>query len=294
MKRRALLRTLGGLTAVGAFAGCTSVQAPGTGDRGDPTTDPGTTPSEPGPVVDELTVGDRDDVDFPDSHRPHGLTVVNDADETRAIGVELTDGDGQVLVEDSWSLPADGRIQMTLEEPDQYSLAVRLDGTDLGPVSPRAGSFDCNDSQTTVTVGPNGELDSRTISTEVACAPPEVVGTTFTETGSGCADGGPEQQPVASLTAEDEQISITGAMRVPNPCYGATLESASIGDGPEHLLTVRIGQTDPDGDGACIECVGAVEYDATISLDTDYPQTVVLEYRHMGETEEAARFTIDE
>lgn len=294
MQRRALLRKLGGVTAIGAFAGCTSVQAPGNDDQNDPTTDPGTTPSEPGPVVDELRIGNRDNVDFPETHRPHGITVVNDVDNTRDIGVELTDGDGSVLVEDSWSVPADGRIVMTLNEPDQYTLAVRLDGEDLGPVSPQAGSFDCNDSQTTVTVGPNGELDSRTISTAVACASPEVVDTTFTETGSGCADGGEEQQPVASLTAADEQVSIAGEMRVPNPCYGATLESASISEGPEHVLTVRIAQTDPDEDGACVECVGAVEYETTISLDIDYPRTVVLEYRHMGDTEEVARFTIDE
>lgn len=294
MERRALLRRVAGLSVAGGLAGCLSSPGPGSGgpkDTTDPTTDPGTTTDGRGPVIEELTVGSRDGVAFPDNHLPHELDVVNDADETREVGLRLTASDGSPMVDETWSMTADGRIQMRLLQPDEYTLAVTLAEGEVGTVPISHGFFDCNDSRTTVDIKADGTLDAMTVSTEIACPPPEVTETELSVTQSGCAD---QDDGSATVSSGDETIDVTGTIRVPNPCYGASLESAIYDEPPGDTLTVRVAQTEPDGDQACVECVGAVQYEATISLANDYPGTVIIEHDHFDRIDEVTRVEIDE
>jgi hypothetical protein len=294
MERRALLRRVAGLTVAGGLAGCLSTPGPGAGDpkdTSDPTTGPGTTPDGRGPVIEELTVGSRDDVAFPDNHLAHELDVVNDADEEREVSLRLTTSEGEAMVEETWSMSAGARVHMRLLQPQEYTLAVTLAEGEVGTVLISAGLFDCNDSRTTVDVKADGTLDDTTISTELACPPTEVTETELSVIESGCAD---EEAGSATVSSGDEKIDVDGTIRVPNPCYGADLDSAIYGEPPGDTLTVRVAQAEPDGDQACVECVGAVSYEATISLANDYPGTVVIEHEHFDRVDEVARVAIDE
>lgn len=294
MERRALLKRVAGATMAGGLAGCLSTPGPGSGDpkeTNDPTTDPGTTPDGSRPLVEELTVGSRDGVAFPDNHLPHELEVVNDAEETREVGLRLTSSEGSAMVDETWSFPAGGRVKMRLLQPDAYTLAVTLAEGQVGTVSISRAFFDCNDSRTTVDVKADGTLDVTTLSTELACPAPEVTETTLSVTESGCAD---EADGSATVDTSEEAITVDGTIRVPNPCYGATLERVTYGERPDDTLSVRVAQTEPDGDKVCVECVGAVKYEAAISVANDYPGTVVVEHEHFGRVDEVARVQIEE
>lgn len=68
-------------------------------------------------------------------------------------------------------------------------------------------------------------------------------------------------------------VDIDGVASTPTPCYEAAVESAAVTDSE---LRVQVGFARDDSD-ACVECIGAVTYGATIDLDTtDGIDTVVV------------------
>lgn len=60
-----------------------------------------------------------------------------------------------------------------------------------------------------------------------------------------------------------ESVTVTGAIEAPNPCHTATVEEATIDTG---TLTAVVGLEETD-DEVCTECVGLVEYEASIEVD---------------------------
>ena len=76
-------------------------------------------------------------------------------------------------------------------------------------------------------------------------------------------------------SAEDERIDVepdgdtivvTGSLPAPNPCHEAVLDDVGIEDGTDRLAVVVDVQSTLDEGEVCIECVGRVDYEATIEL----------------------------
>jgi len=73
-------------------------------------------------------------------------------------------------------------------------------------------------------------------------------------------------------------VEIDGVARTSNPCYEATVESATVTGGE-----LRVGVGFVREDGACADCVGAVTYAATVEMDTtEGVDTVVVTHGEAG------------
>lgn len=273
MKRRGLLRSVGVAATLGAIAGCTSADGPGGSSTKTPREDQGTTTpgADEGPVVATQRIGSRGAVAFPDATRPHGLFVRNMATTTREVRLHLTDETETVRLSETYTLPADGRVEMRLLEPSSYTLSVGLDGESLGTVTIPDRLFDCNESRTTVDVGPDGSLDSTTASTLVACPEePSVVATSTKVTGSDCASG---DEAAANVSADQGAVTITGTLLAPTPCHEVRVVGTSYEDDADRLV-VRLGASEPEDSSVCVACVGAIGYEATLELARTYPGSV--------------------
>lgn len=298
MKRRDLLATVGSAGALFA-AGCvgydTSRGAGVENDDPDPDDEPtgregdgtdggtgsdgtdggdgtGSDPAANDEPVATVPVGDREGVPFPDNNGPHGVSVVNDADQPRELRIVLNRDDEQVL-DRGFDVPAGRAVALTLNEPGDYEVAVGADGRLLDTVGVRRALFDCNGSTTEVTVDDDSEVDSTTVSTLVACPGPEIADTRFDQGEGTC--GGADR---ASVATDGERVWVSGTVRTPVPCYDLALSGVELVEAEEYggrsgTLVVTV-TTAGRQDGACVECVGSVSYEAAVDLDNAYPKTV--------------------
>lgn len=301
MNRRDLLASLGGLGAA-SVAGCVAngsadppdgttktTRTDGTNRSDETTSSTGeTTTTDDGAgwgpdaetPFESVTVGDRDGVAFPDDNRAHGMRVWNDADDERSISLVLT-REGDAVFDRTLQFPADGWVKLTLNEPGNYELALGVDGQERGTVAVDRTRFDCNSSVTNVTVNAEGAVDAATMTTLVACAGPKVADTSF-ERGDGRCGSGDE----ASVAFEDEVVRVDGSIETPTPCHDLSLASATLEGSESHVdgddvLVVTV-TTDGRRGGGCTDCVGNVDYEATIGFDHAYPSNVRVVHDSMG------------
>ena len=162
MNRR---RFLSASTAPLLIAGCLSSNSnPGEPNDSTETTLNTTTP-EPGARSDAFTLGEAtDDVN------PHRLTVRNDGDTTRTVGLQITDTDtDEVLLNESYAIDGGGDVAGELHGPAEYEVQVRVPAASTEHIT-TVDYFDtCNDYDTTVTVAPDETLSSRMMKTDLAC-----------------------------------------------------------------------------------------------------------------------------
>ncbi|NHN57844.1 MULTISPECIES: hypothetical protein [Halorussus] len=248
-----------------------------------------------------ITVGSLDGVRNPENNRPHLVRVWNDSERARTVGLELRrDGDDSALLDRRVAFPADGYLSLRLLEPANYALTVAgvggeattgsggeatvaagtdvtatppdTDGTDAPGETVRIprSLFDCNDSRTDVRVGPDGGVESETVTTEIGC-PPAVVDRTFTAFGGTC--GAADEAEVAFGGGA---VAVEGSIRAPNPCYGARLAEVAV-TGPD-ALRVTVATTEPESD-FCAQCVATVEYRADVAFRDRVPGTVTVIHR---------------
>ena len=277
MNRRDLLGSLGAAGAL-AFAGCAADDA---GDPDDTTTDdPGGGGDEPDDSFDRLdrdadpvesfAVGDREDVSFPENNGPHHLRVYNGADQARSTTLSLQ-RDGETALDRTVEVPSGRRVDVTLNEPAIYRLAIELDGEDdvTGtPVEVERSWFDCNSSFTAAVVGPDGAVETRTLSTALGCPGPDVADAAIEHADGSCGDA-----DRASVRFTDERVRVSGTHRAPTPCHGLALSSAELRSDPEEQTLVVTVET-ADRRGGCVECIGTIPYEATVDVEHGYPPTV--------------------
>ena len=282
MRRRDLLAAVGAAGTL-SVAGCVGFDGPDddtesddasdrtdSDDRGD--TGDGDDIQADAEPIETVPVGDRDGVPFPDNNGPHGVQVVNDADETRELRVVVNRA-GERLLDRIFDVPAGRRVELVLNEPDRYEVAVGVDGRLGDTVGVSRSRFDCNDSSTEVSVDGDGEVASTTVSTLVACPGPAIAGSAF-EQGEGTCGGADR----ASVATDGERVRVTGTVRTSVPCYDLALSGVELVDaeeygGPSGTLVVTV-TTAGRQDGACVECVGSVSYEATVDLEHAFPETV--------------------
>ena len=109
----------------------------------------------------------------------------------------------------------------------------------------------------------NGEGSSptRTGSAAIADSSVRTVGTE-------CLSG--DRRTDIEFNDEAGRVVVTGVIEAPTPCHAATLREASY-DASEDRLRVDIG-TEADGSDNCVECVGGIAYEATVTFATDVPR----------------------
>lgn len=296
MKRRAFLAAGTALGALG-LAGCTGADGAGPGGAPtdgttdgpvtDPKTDRPTTTDDASdgwrfdPASDDphasAAVGDAESVLLSDANRPHDVSVWNDSQDARDVRVAVTAGD-EARREAAWTVPARAYVSLRLVEPAAYTLTVFLDGERAGEVPVESGHFDCNDSDTKVQATAGGDLRFRTVSTLVACPEPRVATSSFA-----AEDGTCGSRDDASVSVDGRTVTVAGRLAAPDPCHGAELAGGRWDEARE-TLTLTVAATEPDAD-ECVQCVGEVPYEATVTF-ADVPPACVVEHAHWGETVE--------
>ncbi|MFC4550972.1 MULTISPECIES: twin-arginine translocation signal domain-containing protein [Halorussus] len=325
MNRRDFLHRAGATAAVAALAGCVGGADPGSSPGGE-TTDAGTTTgsgttTNPGTTTDgaettvgdakafrTITLGERENVAFPKQNRPRTLRVRNAADSARTISVSVARA-GERLLDERIEFPADGHLAVVLNEPADYAVTVGVrserpatstaNGTATsGATSASASSsgasfriprtlFDCNRGTVDVAVTPDGEVKKTVTSTKMACGDSPNVAETSIAVGEG--ECGTENR--ASVSYEGDRVRVDGVVRAPTPNSKVELAAANY-DGQSGTLTVRVRATSADsGEGASVQCVGAIPYEATVRFERALPESVVVVHESSGQTVEVTTST---
>ena len=95
-----------------------------------------------------------------------------------------------------------------------------------------------------------------------AAAPTADGATTVEATALSTVDAACGDEESAAVTVEDDVMTVDGALTAPNPCHEAVLGDVSVaGD----QLSIHVGAVST-GEDLCIECVGRIEYEATVTL----------------------------
>lgn len=318
MKRRTLLRAAGAALGTGTLAGCLADDggtggpggdgdADGTDPSGTETPPPGTdTPTdttdegsgreetardteqdperfafepEPDDPFASETIGSRDGVENPDDNRPHGVAVWNAADRERSLTVAVRRGSATVF-DRTLTFPADGYLSLTLAEPADYTVSLHAGDEHLADVDVGRSWFDCNSSATQIGVLGDGEVRSTSVSTMVACDADDGVSESTFESGEGsCA--GMDGEGEASVSFGDDQLAVEGTIRASDPCHRAVLRDVSES---EDAVTLTVGVEPANGGTtACVDCVGAVGYRATVAYGVTPPAAVTVVHESMGE-----------
>jgi len=72
-----------------------------------------------------------------------------------------------------------------------------------------------------------------------------------------------EEATGIDVSFSETAVVVDGVAQTSTPCYEARIDSASVSGG-ELLVTVGFDRDD----GPCVECVGQLQYEATVELDT--------------------------
>jgi hypothetical protein len=117
--------------------------------------------------------------------------------------------------------------------------------------------------------------------------------------GGGCGDGTPSNvsfevrsvqsgqgENSASVTFDDDEVTVDGTIGGRNGCYTARLASVEQSEG---TLRVDVGSYEDKGeDEACIQGLVDIDYVAAIAFDQCLPERVVVEHESLGETHTVA------
>jgi len=248
-------------------------QEPTTENEQEPTSDGAGEWNPSGEPVATLSINDREGLSFPDNNRPHSLALWNAVDREREVGVTWVDGRTEELERlDPVAVPADGLLQVDLLLPTSYDVIVRVDGETLGEYAVGRDRFDCNDSATRLGLAARELVDYGVISTAAGCPGPSVVDASLS---AGEGDCGTEDDEQAVAGYGDEVVRVEGTFVAPDPCH--ELAVAEVAYDPKQR-TARVVVEGTSGD-ACVQCVGAIDYEATVTYEGDFPDRVVVVHR---------------
>lgn len=270
MERRALLTTLGigAATAIGGFLSrAGAIDDPG--NDSDPDDSGPTDGTVPSGRRDRRTVGDGS-LGGDALRRPHAVALANRTAEPVDATVAIRTADDTAF-EEQLELGSDASIVVSVTELARYEVEVTVPDDNAATTETIAlESFDCNGGQTTFALQPDGRLESRTVSTTMACldvvtervGPGESIERTIGDEPSGDEHGG----------SDDEQHSLG----VENPTTQ-----------PWTVRTVLTESGEPRFDGVFV--LGA---DASVNLPIAEPGDYEL-HASVLETGATARESID-
>ena len=102
-----------------------------------------------------------------------------------------------------------------------------------------------------------------------------IVGESFTASDGDCGSG----EDTAEVRFDGDAVRVDGSLATPTPCHGAALADARLADDGRRLV-VAVRTTDPASE-SCVQCLGAVPYEATVRFGAGLPEEVRVE--HDGE-----------
>jgi hypothetical protein len=98
---------------------------------------------------------------------------------------------------------------------------------------------------------------------------------------TGCGSG----DEAITIDFDDGEVGVTGVVSTPNPCHEAVLDSVTVED--DHLSVVVAPRSTLQEGDVCVQCIGAIEYEARIvPSDVSAVETVTVE--HASGTESTA------
>lgn len=102
-------------------------------------------------------------------------------------------------------------------------------------------------------------------------------------------DTGCGSDSTASVSFGSASVTVSGSVPSSDPCHRATLAEASY-DADADELSVTVGAT-AEGDGPCVQCLGVVDYEATVSFADGLPGRVVVSHAGLSGTERVTTAT---
>ncbi|WP_227131463.1 hypothetical protein [Halorubellus salinus] len=236
-----------------------------------------------GDPVETLAINDRDGLSFPENNRPHSLVLWNAVDRERDVRVEWTDGRTEELERlDAVTVPADGLLQVDLQVPTRYVVTVRADDGRLGEIRVGRDLFDCNESAGRYALRESELEDYGVVSTAAGCPAPSVAETSLT---AGDGECGNREDETAVAGYGDQVIRVEGTVPAPDPCHDLAI--AGLGY-DEKTRTARVVVAATASDDGCVQCVGAIDYEATVAYEHDFPDRVEVYHRSWDEERRVA------
>ncbi len=101
--------------------------------------------------------------------------------------------------------------------------------------------------------------------------PVEVTGQSIETVESGCRDGDDKSTSTVETDEASQTVTITGTLATSQPCYEATLSTVEYHT-DDAMLNVAV--TPESTEEMCVDCLGMVEYEATIEFSGGVPETV--------------------
>lgn len=93
-------------------------------------------------------------------------------------------------------------------------------------------------------------------------------------TTDGTCASGDEPGAAVSFDEADGTLGIQGQVTAPTPCHRVHLDSVRFDEAAAELTVVLT--TAPGDQDACVECVGALSFDATVEIAGSLPETVAV------------------
>jgi hypothetical protein len=117
--------------------------------------------------------------------------------------------------------------------------------------------------------------------------PPTIDASSIETTGTDCANG---TGGVDGLDADasNHRLTVRGTVEAPDPCHLAELTETDLAVG---TLSVTVG-TVPDDQDVCVECVGAIDYEAVVHLTDGLTAEVRITHEAPGGVTEVKRETV--
>jgi len=153
--------------------------------------------------------------------------------------------------------------------------ALLANATALGTVAAAGCLGDLTGGETTTAETTTTERTTATTTerTTTTTPPLEVTQRSIETTATAC--GG---ENTGSISFTDDGATVEGSVQATTPCYEATFVDERVLGG---VVEVTVGTTSTDAE-ACQECIGHVEYSATLETNVD-PHSVVLVHRYTPE-----------
>lgn len=182
MRRRAVLGAVS--AGIASVAGCAASSDFGPSTETTPSPNTGTpytppdypsgrgdlTEFDPEYTSEEIRVGSRERVEDPENNEPHQIRVWNATSAARTVELRITDDVEQsVVLNETYDIPANASLSVSLLEPSYYVLEIRPSETSQETLGVPRSLFDCNRSATRIGIFEDGTIKSIVISEALAC-----------------------------------------------------------------------------------------------------------------------------
>lgn len=206
------------------------------------------------------STGSSDGGDQGDDEGPSGETETSAGGPGESDGVTGNSVDSQAESGDESDDGDEERVERGADEGGEGGANGRADGDEDDERGDEDGDGGNEDGERGDDDGDGGNEDDRDRRGPVD-GQEVVLGHTVETTDSGCTTKSIGTARKRGVTRTDGGVTVEGSLVTSTPCYAAVVESVSYDSGD---LTLAV-SAEPEP-GVCIECIGEITYEATVSL----------------------------